>query len=303
MDIKQYLDQKQLVKDMTTEQLRPAIMSMLRNWEAQLNHLEANEPGSFNITRAEIREFVWLINELIHRANLTPAEARVWAHSARNIYENLASYLSALISDPTSGYESLVLGILPFVYDFVSQVEDICSSDNTVEVFRMLMTVRRSFPANEQVNVGCDVDNSRVAKKIGTVELGISRSLAIAILTDVVNNSIKYGKPNTKIDVELKAELTNNYLKVAVEDNGIGIPAERLMSVRESLSAARILRDTGKLETPVPYLGADNRIKVSKGEGLYSHVLSGVDIAVESIEDMGTTTTVYIPLKPTNTEA
>ena len=103
------------------------------------------------------------------------------------------------------------------------------------------------------------------------------------IITNLVENAIKYNREQGKVEVTLDAD--HQFFTVQVEDTGIGIPAEAISQIYERFyrvdkSHSREIGGTG--------LGlAITRSAVLLHRG---------SIKVESRENEGTTFTVKIPL-------
>lgn len=102
------------------------------------------------------------------------------------------------------------------------------------------------------------------------------------IISNLINNAINFGKKEGSI--ELKANIENNKLTIAVTDDGIGIAKKDIKSIFDRFK---------RLDTTI------NSVKRGHGLGLsvvkaYVELLDG-DIDVESSEDNGSVFTVIIP--------
>ncbi|MCD8326246.1 MAG: ATP-binding protein [Lachnospiraceae bacterium] len=140
------------------------------------------------------------------------------------------------------------------------------------------MILKRLLPLARQKDIEVVLECARpVAAEVDEVKLNLA-------LTNLVENAIKYNRPNGSVKVKLDAD--HQFFTVQVEDNGIGIPEQDLQHIYERFyrvdkSHSREIGGTG--------LGlAITRSAVMMHRGT---------IQVESELGKGTTFTVQIPLK------
>ncbi len=59
------------------------------------------------------------------------------------------------------------------------------------------------------------------------------RSALTQIFSNLIGNAIKYRKPEVPLEIKISSEATQSYkqIKIKIEDNGIGIPADRVLDV------------------------------------------------------------------------
>ncbi len=108
--------------------------------------------------------------------------------------------------------------------------------------------------------------------------LPLSERMAAAVLTNLVENAIKYGGRGSHVD--LAAEREGNNLKVIVRDDGIGIDAEHLPHVFERFyrvdkSRSRRLGGTGLGLSIVKHVveSAGGRVSVKSREGFGTEIM------------------------------
>jgi len=106
------------------------------------------------------------------------------------------------------------------------------------------------------------------------------------VLKNLISNAIKYSHPNSRVKIRSEIDRTGEYLQVAIEDNGIGIPEEHL---------AKIFDRFYRIETKVHSV---------KGTGLGLHLVKiaiekhhGGKVFVESKVGEGSTFGFKLPLK------
>lgn len=105
------------------------------------------------------------------------------------------------------------------------------------------------------------------------------------VFINILDNALKYTEPGGK--VEVSAEYSDGYIKIAFSDNGCGIPETELDKVKERFyKASNSVRGSG-----VGLAVADEIVR--KHNGL---------MALESEEGKGTTVTIMLPAEPEREE-
>jgi PAS domain S-box-containing protein len=123
-----------------------------------------------------------------------------------------------------------------------------------------------------------------------TVELGPlgavrgHRSLLMLMMQNLLANAIKFSRPGVPPIVQLHATVQGQELRLAVRDNGIGIPAERLAEIGQ------------------PFRRLHNRRKydgTGLGLAITSNILErhGGRLEISSTPDEGSTFTAVLPIK------
>ncbi len=130
--------------------------------------------------------------------------------------------------------------------------------------------------SGQSIHYPSDIDDLVVTSDEKILEL---------ILSNLLHNAIKYSPEHTLIDIEIKED--NDWLKIKVIDQGMGIPEEDQKFIFNR------------------YFRAKNAL-LNQGTGIGLNIvkqhlenLGGV-ISFESIENKGTTFTLELPLKNTN---
>jgi signal transduction histidine kinase len=134
----------------------------------------------------------------------------------------------------------------------------------------------------------------RVADDMPTLTADVGR-LELALL-NCLSNGIKYAdpaKPHRTVEVS-GAPGEDGYCRIAIRDNGIGIPADRLATIFDRFSRAHAHRDA---DLKVTGLGLGLSIAADCARAL------GGRIEVESEEHRGTTFLLTLPMKPSSTTA
>ena len=103
------------------------------------------------------------------------------------------------------------------------------------------------------------------------------------VVTNLVDNAIRHTPAGKSVTVRIQTE--QSYLKVEIEDTGVGIPAEDVPYVFERFYKADKARTRKKGGTGLGLAIAKNIVEVHEG-----------NISVSSIHGEGTTFTFYLPL-------
>ncbi len=110
------------------------------------------------------------------------------------------------------------------------------------------------------------------------------RQALLQVLLNLLSNAIKFSRPNGII--EISAHKAENSLLIAVQDHGIGIPAQDLPHI-----SSRFFRAQNATEMEIQ----------GSGIGLYiiREIMEAIGgrMKIESVENEGTTLTVFIPLE------
>ena len=104
------------------------------------------------------------------------------------------------------------------------------------------------------------------------------------ILQPLVENAIEHGLNDNESGgkIEIIGEENDNYIILRIKDNGYGISEEKLQSIYKGFHDDSIHQGVG-------LKNVYQRIKIYYGEE--------ADLKIESLEDEGTTISIYIPKK------
>ncbi len=103
------------------------------------------------------------------------------------------------------------------------------------------------------------------------------------ILLNLLSNAVKFSRPGGR--VEVRAQLAGDRIRIAVQDNGVGIPASALSRIGQAFEQA-----------------SNNPLLAREGTGLGLALVRalvarhGGAVHIESAENVGTTVTVELPL-------
>lgn len=153
------------------------------------------------------------------------------------------------------------------------------------ESFQLLDITNLIDSIEKSLNGKLKEKNITLTKHINQTQLYGNETRLLQLITIVVDNAVKYSKPNTSITVKTSKEKRN--LKIEISDKGIGISKEDLPHIFERFYRADKSRNSGKKHGFGLGLAIANEIvKLHKGS-----------ISVTSELNKGTTFTIEIPQK------
>lgn len=117
-----------------------------------------------------------------------------------------------------------------------------------------------------------------------TIPINVDKNLFIRCLSNVIRNAINYG--NSKGAIHIKTSQKDNYLAIAVIDNGIGISQENLDKIWDRFY--QVEESRSKLSGDSMGLGLAMVKMIVEKHGGY--------VTVDSVLDQGSTFTLYFPI-------
>jgi signal transduction histidine kinase len=232
-------------------------------------------------------------NKSLHELNLTKDKfITIIAHDLRSPFNSLLGLLEVLISDYNNFSDEEKLKHLTSLHK---------SSTNTynllVNLLEWTLVQRNGFKNKpEKVQVRKSVDSvfsflaSRAQQKnhqllnnvSENTEVYVDSNILSNILINLINNSIKFTPFHGNISVS--AETGDNSVRIYVTDNGIGIPADKLVRIFE-------------IDSDFKRKGTDNEIGTGLGLTMVKEfvTLSKGKISVESEPKKGSTFCVELP--------
>ncbi len=179
------------------------------------------------------------------------------------------------------------------IYEELQKIEDYVEQalfyarSNTVEKDYFIRKVKLKEIVNESIKKNKNVlIQEKIAINIHDVDLDVytDNKWIVFILNQIIQNSVKYGKQNQNLEIEIYAKHGNENIKLYIKDNGIGIKKGEIQKVF----------DKG-------FTGTNGRLlnKKSTGIGLYlcqklCNKL-GIAIQLDSVQDEGTNVQLIFP--------
>ena len=202
-DITLYRTQKQELEKATAE-----LKESLRN-EKEAGILQKQ---FVNMVSHEFRTPLTIIDghaQLLHRkaAEVSPADIQKRSKTIRSAVSRLVSMMEGVLS--SNMLKTGNLEIIPELIDLKSFTRDLC--DDHAELAR-----------SHKITL----DTAGLPGRVS-----VDPKIVSLILTNLLSNAIKYTKDTPKILVFL--EVKDNWLKISVKDNGIGVPYDELPRIFE----------------------------------------------------------------------
>ena len=105
------------------------------------------------------------------------------------------------------------------------------------------------------------------------------------VLDNLLTNAAKFSNPGTRVKVTVRRE--DGTIRIAVADQGLGIPAPELAKLFEPFSRTSVKSTSGEKSTGLGLLIARRIVESHKGK-----------ISVQSEVGKGSTFTVVLPITP-----
>lgn len=208
-------------------------------------------------------------------------------------YENIIHAISHDIQGPLSNIEGLIrmLTETPLdekndkvIKDMLSQ--SITNLRKTVEDLADIKGSEAAFgKSSERVNVENIIEdaklalrdkiaetNASISTRIDESEISFSRRNVRSIVYNLLNNAIKYRKPDSTPVISIKTERSGDYILLTVQDNGLGIAKDKQGSVFERYTRLHdTVEGTGVglfiVKGMVEHMGGKIEIESAPGEG------------------------------------
>lgn len=129
------------------------------------------------------------------------------------------------------------------------------------------------------------INKINLVKNLQNIEIIGDKSKIFLALSNIIDNGIRYNKPEGKLEISLSLE-GENFIKITIKDTGIGIPKKEQEELFKRFFRGSNVRKTGK-----------------EGFGLGLYItkkiidLHGGEIKIESQEGLGTNVIIILPIK------
>ncbi len=218
------------------------------------------------------------------------------AHELRTPLQPILGYLNLLVQDPegfgiTEGTKRILERCLVSVErerQIINQMLELSMLDSgkihlSLSDFSLSALIRSVLDTGEYFAKG-EITTDFPDDLIITAD----RDRLHSVLDAILSNAVNYSKPPRKIHIAYRRGTGSITHMISVQDNGIGIPAGKILSVFEPFQLA----DAAKLSRKYDRLGLSLSItrKIIQ--------MHGGDITVESTVNVGSTFTIHIPGKP-----
>ena len=187
-----------------------------------------------------------IANQKISTENFNKSEfLAAISHDIRNPLSAIASFSYLLqdsdakkeeIKEWSKDIENCANEVLQFINDLmdVNQVAsgefsiDLSHKIDIVDIVKRSIRVNRDFASRRKIEI-----DSHIAEDISGINLDHRRMKQV--LVNLISNSIKYSKENTKVQIELKNifEDSRQKLQIIVKDHGFGMDQEQVKKAME----------------------------------------------------------------------
>jgi signal transduction histidine kinase len=213
------------------------------------------------------------------------------AHDLRSPLTAVIGYSEMLQQHATDDHDSeMLMRILRssrFILRLVNDLLDISAIEagsirldleptDLVELVRTNVDLNASLAAPKQISVQMEHDGSALQFRMDAAKLE-------QVLNNLIGNAVKFSLPGTRVCVKLQRE--GDMAKIAVEDQGPGIPAAELEGMFEPFQTTSVKSTAGEKSTGLG-LAIAKKIVIAHGG----------EIRAESVVVRGTTFHFTIPL-------
>jgi two-component system phosphate regulon sensor histidine kinase PhoR len=208
-------------------------------------------------------------------------------------YENIIHSISHDIKGPLSNIEGLIKILLeaPETEEESQRIKDMLreSVANLRQTVEDLADIRESdtgfAKAPERVNFENVIEdaklalrdriaetNAKITTRIDESEISFSRKNVRSIIYNLLNNAIKFQKPDSTPVISIRTEKSGEYILLTVRDNGIGIPKDKQDSVFDRYTRLHDnVEGTGVglfiVKNMVEQMGGEIQVESTVGEG------------------------------------
>jgi two-component system sensor histidine kinase YesM len=203
-----------------------------------------------------------------------------------------------------------------FLYNTLDTIRNYAMKYNVPEVAEMTQSMSSIFRYSisrlgEVASLADEINNIKAYLKIQWYRFGdrfrvvwdideendeiMKYSLPVLTLQPLVENALQHGLENNLETglITIRATSTQSKLIVSIEDNGSGIPADKLNEIREKMNSdsytdeGKYKKATGERKTGISLANVKQRLKLYFGdEG---------NLSINSIEGFGTTIEIEVP--------
>lgn len=193
-------------------------------------------------------------NQKIAQENFNKSEfLSAISHDIRNPLSAIKSFTYVLQSDESSNKEEIYKEIDSCANDalqFINDLMDVTQASSGVFSVDMSQKINIHEMIKRSVRVNRDFAHKKNIKIINKADptlkhINLDQRRVKQILINLINNSIKYSRSNTKIELFTKIEfaLGEEYLKIIIKDEGMGMTQEQIKKAMVRFGLAKESQD------------------------------------------------------------
>ena len=245
---------------------------------------------SFMITQQQYGiEKDTLINKLSDSNNELEQFAYIASHDLKEPIRTLKTFTSYLIKDLEAGKQDRVDQDKSFIDEACERMTDLV--DDILQLSRVGNTEYTLAPYDfnalvddtlTSLKVRIDETNAKIHVEKSPISLNIDKSQLGLALQNLIQNALKFHKPNEIPDIDISISEDNDSIKLIVSDKGIGIPNDQV---------DKIFGIFKKLHNPSEYAGT------GIGLAVVSKIMArhNGSVTVDSEENNGASFTLHLP--------
>lgn len=206
------------------------VLLVVRSWRRSNKNISTL--GSLNTTINEKNEHLGnALNELSQNSQEKDRILRAVAHDLRNPIGGIVSLTKMMLDDEIADEQKQLINVVHVTADnaleLINEILQATIDDASIGLNNELVEI------NELVNTSVEILSFKAAEKNQKIivrlldepfEVFVSREKIWRVVSNLISNAIKFSPEHT--DIKVKVTNLNDAVKIAVADEGIGIPDE-----------------------------------------------------------------------------
>lgn len=246
------------------------------------------------ISKDEVYELGMMMNQMLDRVEQSISREKQFSsnvsHELRTpltVMQAQAEYLLEQTKEKKIQNEiKTIISQISFMENIVTQLLEITRSRNIsddemdpVEIYELIKLTGESFTQElNNKHISFEVKEPKFSTVVKS-----NQTMMIRVFSNLIVNAIKYNKDHGSISIDFKKE--NQNLVVIISDTGIGISKEHLDKIFDPFYRADESRTQNDFSLGLGLAMVREVVRIHNG-----------DIQVQSVENLGTTFRVYLPL-------
>jgi len=239
----------------------------------------------------EIRELAetlnYMANEIKRMQNLKSEFISSVSHELRTPLTSIKGWSETILTSDFNDLEEVKQGlrIITKEVDRLSNMVEDLLDFSKLEGGKIKLNLE-NFSLNQEIHDICNLYKGKannkglkITEELDENDIILADKFRIRqVIINLIDNAVKFSRQDGSILIRTKRE--KHAVKIIVEDDGIGIPIEKIDKVKEKFYKIDIKKEGSGLGLAI----CDEIIRLHKG-----------DIVIESNEGLGTKVTIYLP--------
>ncbi|MGM0945333.1 MAG: PAS domain S-box protein [Bacteroidota bacterium] len=193
-----------------------------------------------------------------HELSLSNAEleqfAYVASHDLQEPLRMISSFLSLLERKYKDNLDEKALEYIHFAVDGAKKMRQVILDLLEFSKVGSHLEQKETFQLAEVVDEAIKMQRKLVQSKTASIRIGKLpklknyRTPILQVFTNLINNALKYGRPNVPVEIEIECVSRGEVYEFSVRDNGIGIPKDsfdKIFVIFQRLQLKNIHAGTG----------------------------------------------------------